>query len=126
MKRLLAVALFALCAVAHATGPEYWSSRSWVIERCSTNQVRPRERVFIATTPGSGPPAFATIVRYRKTLSIREVIDQTRFRDNAAVTVLRSGRPATPVFDTVVRADECPTFALKALDMVWVGELLPR
>ena len=128
MKRLLIAAFLIWCAAAHATGPEYASSRVWVVERCRTNQIPTQEQIFVATTPGSAPPAFVGILRYRDGLSIRDLIDQTRFRGtNAVVIVLRSQRPAKPVFDGLVAASEKPKFALKPLDMVWVGQPgLPR
>jgi hypothetical protein len=98
------------------------------MDHCATNQVPARERVFVATTPGSAPPSTEVILRYGKGLSIREIIDQTRFRGtNAAVTVLRSKKPVTPVFNALVRAGDGPVFRLKPLDMVWVGDpLLPQ
>ena len=128
MKRLLIAAFLIWCAAAHATGPEYASSRAWVIERCRTNQIPTQEQVFVATSPGSAPPSFVGILRYREGLSIRDLIDQTRFRGtNAVVIVLRSQQPATPVFDAQVAATERPRFALKPLDMVWVCQPgLPR
>ncbi len=123
MKRLLTAALLFWCAAAYGTGPEYRSSCSWVGERCPINQVPAQERVFVATTPGSEGPNEAAVLRYRKGLSIREIIDQTRFRGtNAAVTVLRSKKPGTPVFNAVVSADDRPGFKLKPRDMVWVGD----
>ena len=128
MKRLLIAALLIWCSPAYATGPEYASSRAWVIERCPTNQIPTQEQIFVATTPGSAPPAFVGILRYRVGLSIRDLIDKTRFRGtNAVVIVLRSHRPATPAFDGRVAATEKPKFAIKPLDVVWVGQSgLPR
>lgn len=127
MKILTVLALFLSCIAVWATGPEYHSSCTWVLERCPTNQVSAGERVFIATTPGSAGPNFAKILRYRKSLTIRKIVDQTRFRGtNAAVTVLRS-QPGAPVFDAVVKNGERPSFALKPLDMIWIGDSrLPR
>ncbi len=128
MKRLLIAGLLIWCATAQANDAVYASSRAWVVERCRTNQIPTQEQIFVATTPGSAPAAFVGILRYRDGLSIRDLIDQTRFRGtNAVVIVLRSERPATPVFDGLVAATERPKFALKPLDMVWVGQPgLPR
>lgn len=128
MKRLLVATFLTWCAGAYAMGPEYQSSCAWVVERCPTNKVPTQERVFIATTPGSAPPALVTILRYRRGLSIRGIIDQTRFRGtNAVVTVLRSQKPTSPAFYRVVKRDEHPAFALKPLDMIWVGDpMLPQ
>jgi hypothetical protein len=123
MKRFCIVAMLAWCVTARATGPEYQSSRAWVIEQCATNRIPAKEQVYVATTPGSGDPSFVAVLRYRKDLSIRELIDQTRFRGtNAAVTVLRSRQPGTPVFGAMVKAGERPAFSLKPLDMVWIGD----
>lgn len=123
MKRLFTVLLLAWCAAAHATEPDYKGSCVWVIEHCTTNQVPKDERVFVATTPGSALPSYIAILRYHDGLSIRNLIDQTRFSStNAAVSVYRSGRPFKARFHQVVKAGELPTFKLKPLDMIWIGD----
>jgi hypothetical protein len=127
--KLLPIALL-LCwhFAARAAGPEYYSSCAWVVEGCLSNDVPANKRIFLATTPGSAPPRVAAIIRYRRSLSIRDLVDLTRFRGtNAGVTVLRSERPTIPVYDELVKPGERPTFKLKPLDMIWVGDpLLPR
>ena len=123
MKRFFIMALLAGCVTAYATGPEYQSSRAWVIARCTTNRVPANKQIYVATTPGSGEPSFVAVLNYRKGLGIRELVDQTRFRGtHAGVTILRSRQPGTPVFRAVVKTGERPAFSLKPLDMIWIGD----
>jgi hypothetical protein len=127
VKRLLIPLFLAWCTVALANDPTYLGYRSWIIEHCSTNQVPADEQVFLATPPGCAPPLFTAILRYHDGLSIRDLIDKTQFRGtNATVTVLRSQKPNI-VFDTMVSANERPTFALKPLDVILICDpRLPR
>jgi hypothetical protein len=79
MKPLLLVAIIFWCTSVQATGPEYWSSRAWIEEHTSTNQVSSERRVFIASCPGSMGSSFAAIIPFKDGLSLRDVIDQIRF-----------------------------------------------
>jgi len=124
---LIFAVLFPCIIAAYAAGPEYDSSCSWVLERCATNDIPARDRIFVATTPGSGEPSLVTIIRYGKGLNVRDMIDMTRFRGtSAAVIVLRAKKPTTPVFHKLVKPNKRPSFIVKPLDMIWISApLLP-
>ena len=123
MKTLILAAFILCCALARATGPEYHSTRMWIEDHCGTNQVPAEQRLFVASCPGSPLPSFAVVMPYREGISLREIIDQTRcLGTNAMVTVLRSKKSATPVYEDSIGASDKPAFVVRRLDVIYICE----
>ena len=96
---------------------EYFSSRKWVEERCTTNTVAQDERVFVGRI---WSPQFAVILHFHKGMTLREVIDQIPFKGKEVqVLVLRAETRFSDNFMTI-RPREKPKYEIKPLDMIWL------
>jgi hypothetical protein len=120
MRRLLTVlGLILVCTSVRAMSPEYFSSRKWVEERCSTNQIPEKDRIFV----GRPSPGYAAIVHFRKGITLREIIDQTPFKGTVlTVCVLRPHTdPSKHLFRKVLPTDK-PSLEINQEDMIWLYE----
>ena len=119
MKVFIALFAMTLCMTAHATAPEYFSSRKWVEEQVGTNSTAKEERVFVGRV---GPKKYAGVIRFHNGITLREIFDQTPFKGTAVmVCVLRADHRNSPnVFR--VAASEKPDYQVKNMDMIWLYE----
>jgi len=122
MKSLIAgLILFsslAFSGTALATGPEYSSSRDWIIEKAHISDDKfPEEMIYLGViTSQSG-----IVVPFRKGLTIHDLIAKTSYKQSTArVTVLRKEKPVEPVFDGIVEPGDKTNFTLRSGDVVWV------
>jgi hypothetical protein len=119
MKVLIAFCILLTGASLYATPPEYYSSRTWVEERCSTNTTPKDERIFVGRVV---PKEYAGIIRFHNGMTLREVVDQTPFKGTAVmVYVLRGGRTEIGTPFRVAPADR-PDYEIRSLDMIWLYE----
>jgi hypothetical protein len=122
MRTFITISVLLLIATVDvwATGPPgYDSSRRWVEEHNPKDETPATERIFVAHAPDH----YAAIVRFRDGITLRDIIDQTKFKgQEVGVIILRSGKKATPVFDRVVAPSDKPTFEVKAHDMIWLED----
>jgi hypothetical protein len=87
LKALLIFCSLIVGAPLYATPPEYYSSRKWVEERCTTNDTPKSEHLFLGRVV---PQEYAAIVQYHRGISLREIIDQTQFKGTTVnICVLR-------------------------------------
>lgn len=106
----------------YAMSPEYFSSRKWVEERCTTNGTPKSERLFLGRVV---PQKYAAIIQYHVGISIREIIDQTPFKGTTVnVCVLRPHVDPTTNLMHVAPTDT-PKFEVKPLDMIWICDSGP-
>lgn len=110
-----------LPSLALAKSPEYKSSVEWVKEHSQTNGVIIQQPLYVASIPGE-PPASATIMSCTNGISLRAVLDQTRYKGTSAIVmILRKDKPTVLVFNRLVKADEIPDFRLLSEDMIWLA-----
>jgi hypothetical protein len=108
--------------MSYATRPDYKSSIAWVEKHSSTNNLVTNEKLYVASVPGD-PPASATIIAFTNGVSLRLVIDQTRYKESdTQVTVLRSSNSNPFVFEALVKAKEKTDFKLQPGDMIWLSK----
>jgi hypothetical protein len=99
--------------------------RDWVEKSCATNTVPKDERVFIGHGSASD---YATILRYHKGISLREIIDGTPYKGTiVTILVMRPDgtNPKSGGFFREVKPSETPDFEVKPLDLIWIYERVP-
>ena len=107
-----------LPCLALATGAEYKSSVQWVKEHSPTNSAVVQQPLYVANVPGE-PPASASIMSFTNGITLRAVLDQTRYKGTAVfVMILRAEKPTVFVFDRLVNASESPDFKLLPGDLI--------
>ena len=124
MRTLFWTLLLLMPAVAYATRPGYEDSIAWVEKHGSTNNPVSKERLYVASVKGESP-ASAWILAYTNGISLRAVIDQTRYKDSdTEVMILRSeeGHRTVFVFDAWVKSAEVPALKLLPGDMIWLSK----
>jgi hypothetical protein len=115
MRALLALFILTLCTSLYAMSPQYYSDRKLVEELCSTNTIPKGERIFLCR---AGPQKYAAIIRYHQGITIREIIDQTPFKNTTVVVCVV--RPKTDPSIISVKPSDSPKFEIEALDMIWL------
>ncbi len=106
-------------ASVYAMSPEYYSSRKWVEQRCSTNTTPREERIFVGRVV---PKEYAGIIRFHKGITLREIIDQTPFKGTAVMVCVLRAEWRMPGHVFRVTAKEKPDYEIKDLDMIWLFE----
>jgi hypothetical protein len=97
-------------------GPEYFSSRKWIEEHA----LKPKfeKRLFVGE---SKQTTNTYIVEFRNGISLRQLINATRLRNEGLfVQILRSQKKTEPVFFDEVKAIAKPSFQLKENDVIWL------
>ena len=94
--------------------------RDWVEKSCATNTIPKDERVFIGHGSASD---YATILRYHKSISLREIVDQTPFKGKTVYVIVM--RPDGMSRDIAVKPSETPKFDVKPLDVIWIYDQIP-
>ena len=117
MRALLIFCDLAFCLSLHAASPSYNECRKSVELLCSTNLILKSERIFLSR---SAPQKFAAIIHYHRGVTIREIVDQTPFKDTAVrIVVLRPKvDPWTNIIN--VKPKENPKFEVNALDVILI------
>jgi len=130
MKAVIAISVLLVCAAVQAAGPNYFGCRKWVEQQCATNTTPQDDRLFVGSIL---PPKCASIVRFHKGISLREIIDGTPLKGKTVL--LRVMRPDDstrmgpfhrPAYIKVEPSDK-PDHELKPLDVIWLyvdGDLL--
>jgi hypothetical protein len=119
-------------------GSDYLSHRQWVDEWVGgTNQTPRGERIFVGS---SSPHEYAVIILYRKGINLREIIDQTRFKNaKLLVHVMRQNKSEDELFQNITPALnqseneffkkipplDTTDFEVKKGDMIWLTDLTP-
>ncbi|HSU53853.1 MAG TPA: hypothetical protein VLT36_07350 [Candidatus Dormibacteraeota bacterium] len=119
MKVFLTLLLTLLASAVLAQPPSYDYTRKTVIEQNPKCQIPETERVFVSDRYQS-----SFIIRIKDDLTLRQIIDQTKYKDKEVpVVVLRSGldTPFNYPFWRTVKPAEKPTFSLKPGDVVLLG-----
>ena len=115
-----------LCTSFHCLSQEptdYLSSRKWVEDWVgSTNQTPEAERIFVATR---SPAEYAVIVQYRKGITLREIIDQTRFWNAKLMVYVMCPNKSESKFFQNVTPLATPDFEVKKGDMIWLIDVTP-
>jgi hypothetical protein len=119
MRNLLFISIALLAITALAMGPEYFSSRKWIEEHA----LKPKfeKKLFVGE---SKQPINTYIVEFHSGISLREVINATRLKnEDLFVQILRSQKKTEPVFFDEVKAIAKPSFQLKENDVIWLSTL---
>ena len=109
--------LAAFCTVS-AQPPTYDYTRKTVLEQNPKKEIPEAESIFVSDNYQNG-----NIVRFRDGITLRDIIDQTKYKaKDASVVVLRnSDRLPVYSFMGLVKPSEKPAFALKPGDVVLLG-----
>jgi hypothetical protein len=103
---------------ALANGPEYYSSRNWILEKAHISDEKvPHEMLYLGVIKSQS----GFVVLFRKDAKIQYLIAMTAYKQSAArVIVLRKPKPVGPVFNDVIKPGDKTNFTLRAGDVVWV------
>src|ERR1700723_2377979 len=104
----LAVVLSGGLASALADIPAYSPSRDWVEKHYTTNTVPKDERIFLCHKYSDD---YANIVRYHKGIDLREIVDQTPFKDKTVYLVVM--RPDGMIREIMIKPAEKIEFEIK-------------
>jgi hypothetical protein len=119
MKLIALLASFLFCVSVQGSNFDYTTAREWVEKECATNAIPKAERVFIVSNRSAQRPEFAGIIRFRQGIKLREIVDQTPFK-NATITIMvmneRQDRSVT------VNPSANPEFEVRPLDVLWILE----
>ena len=116
----LALVLSGCCISIFADIPAYSPNRDWVEKHCTTNTVPKDERIFLGHN-NSGD--YASIVHYHNGISLREIVDQTPFKDKTVSVIVM--RPEWMSNNIVIKPTEKVAFEVKPLDVVWIYDQTP-
>lgn len=116
----LALVLGGSLASAFADIPAYSPMRDFVEQRCMTNAVPKAERIFLGHNYSGD---YASIVCFHKGISLREIVDQTPFKDGTVSVIVM--RPGWMSHDIVIKPTEKVEFEVKPLDVVWIYNQVP-
>ena len=111
--------LFMLLATAIlAQPPTYDHARKTVIDQNPKNEIPDAERIFVSDNYQSG-----IIVRFRDGITLRDIIDQTKYKDKECPVVVLRSSDRLPVYSFMgtVKPSDKPTFSLKTGDVVLLG-----
>ena len=141
MKKYLALFGVLLCISFHGLSQEtsqYLSSRKWIEDWIGyTSQTPEAERIFVAS---SSPSDYAVIVQYRKGITLREIIDQTRFKNaKLMVHVMSPNKSDDKLFQNVTPVSDksmnemfkqmapldTTDFEVKKGDIIWLIDFTP-
>jgi hypothetical protein len=119
MRIVTAILLSLVSLTCFAMLPEYFSSRQWIEQHAPKSQTPQDDRIFVGDSIAT---TNTFIVRFQAGVSLRVVIDSTRYKgSDVDVIVLRSEHKTQPVFMETVKRDEKPQFQLRAKDVIWVA-----
>jgi len=125
MRLIIILSALMFCVSVRADIPAYTPMRDWVEKSCATNTVPKDERVFIGH--GSAPD-YATMLRYHKGISLREIIDETPYKGTAVTVLVMHSDDANPKsrgFFREIKPTETPDFEVKPLDLIWIYTGVP-
>jgi hypothetical protein len=125
MRTYLALFGLLLCSWVNCLSQQlgdYLSCRQWVEQRIGgTNQIAKEERIFVV----SGAPEYAAIVQFRKGITLREIIDQTRFRNATLTVVVKCPNKSEDRVFPKVGPSDTPEFEVKKTDLLWLFDISP-
>jgi hypothetical protein len=116
----LALVLSGGCISAFADIPAYSLARDWVEKYCTTNTVPQNEWIFLCHNYSDD---YANIVRYHKGIDLREIVDQTPFKDKTVYLIVM--RPEGTIHEIVIKPAEKIEFEIKPLDVVLIYDHVP-
>jgi hypothetical protein len=123
MRALIAISVLLVCTAVQAAGLKYFGCRKWIEQQCATNTTPQDERLFVGRIL---PPTWASIVRFHRGVTLREIIDGTPLRGKTVlVRVMRPddstkmGLFTRPTYIKVEPSDK-PNYELKPLDVIWL------
>jgi len=143
MKKFLALVGVLLCSIFHclSQGSDYSSHRKWVEDWIGYKYQMPEtERIFVAA---NSPSEYAVVVQYQKGITLREIIDKTRFKNaKLMVHVMRPNKSEDMFFQNVAPVSnkslnealqqiaplDTTDFVVKKGDVIWLDDwtLAPR
>ena len=101
--------------------PAYSPTRDWVEKHCATNTVPQDERIFLCHNSSDN---YANIVRYHKGIDLREIIDETPFKDKTVCLIVM--RPEGAIHQIIIKPAEKIEFEIKPLDVVLIYDHVPN
>jgi hypothetical protein len=102
-----------------ATGPEYVSSKQWVIDSAITPLSRLENVIYLGSISAEGK--LAVVVAYSPKISVKSLIELTNYKKKrASLIVLRKDKPIDPVFSAIIDAGKDRKFSFRPGDVVWV------
>jgi hypothetical protein len=107
-------------ASALADNPAYSPARDWVEKHCTTNTVPKDERIFLCHNDSND---YANIVLYDKGIDLREIVDQTPFKDKTVSLIVM--RPEGAIHEIVIKPAGKIEFEIKPLDVVLIYDHVP-
>ena len=116
----LALVLSGGLTSALADIPAYSPARDWVEKHCTTNTIPKDERIFLCH---SNSDNYANVVRYHKGIDLREIVDQTPFKDKTVYLIVM--RPGETIHEIIIKPAEKNEFEIKPLDVVLIYDHVP-
>ncbi|MGO8925817.1 MAG: hypothetical protein ACLQU3_02815 [Limisphaerales bacterium] len=118
MKIFTTLFLMLLASAVLAQPPTYDYTRKTVVEQNPKNEIPEAERVFVSDAYQSG-----IIVRVRDGITLRDIIDQTKYKKKVCPVVVLRSSDRLPIysFNGVVGPSDKPRFSLKPGDVVLLG-----
>jgi hypothetical protein len=116
----LALVLSGSLASAFADIPAYSPALDWIEKHCTTNMVPKDERIFLCQSYSGN---YANIVHYHKGINLREIVDQTPFRDKTVCLILM--RPGGTIHEIIIKPAGKIEFEVKPLDVVCIYDKVP-
>jgi hypothetical protein len=124
MRIVVTLILLSVASSLKAGLPTYGSLRNCVEKGNPTNNVPATERVFVCPDYHQDMcPNFREtfILRYRENMTLRQIVDQTNFKDSSVhVWVFR--KSDAPIFRETVEPTDNPRFTLRPEDVILIYE----
>ena len=107
-----------LATAVLAQPPTYDYTRKTVVDQNPKSEIPDAERIFVSDNYQSG-----IIVRFRDGIALRDIIDQTKYKDKECPVVVLRSSDRLPVYSFMgtVKPSDKPTFSLKTGDVVLLG-----
>ncbi len=122
MKTKIIILALLLPAMAIPKPFDYDSSVTYVKENSPLGNSEKEHPLYVAAVPGD-PPVFADVHSNTNNLSLRQVIDQTRYNGkDVSVIILRKKNKTIPVFRRIVKSNESTDFRLQDCDVIMLSK----
>jgi len=118
MKTFTTLLFMLMASAVLAQPPTYDYTRKTVVEQNLKNETPEAKRLFVSDNYQSG-----MIVRFRDGITLRDIIDQTKYKTNECPVVVLRSSDRSPVYSFMgsVKPSDKPTFSLKPGDVVLLG-----
>jgi hypothetical protein len=118
MKTFTTLLFMLLATAVLAQPPTYDYTRKTVVDQNPKSEIPEAERLFVSDNYQSG-----IIVHFRDGITLRDIIDQTKYKNKECPVVVLRSSDRLPVYSFMgsVKSSDKPTFSLKPGDVVLLG-----